>query len=222
MRMATPDNCVFSKGDEQSKDSLFLQFRETHDAKIREELILHHRDLVHRLARRFANKGRPLESLVSVGTIALIKSVDKYDPTRGAKFVTYATHVISGEIKRYFRDKSWVLEVPRRLKDLNGALHGAIEKLIQKHDHSPTIEEIATELKISREEVIETMEAAYAFHPLSFEAGLDSDDERAHSFLNFMAEEDRDLQYFFEHFDLGEALSQLPPEGTDDYPLFLL
>jgi len=210
MRMATPDKGVFLEGDERSKGSLFLQFWETHDAKIREELILDNSGLVQRLARRFTTKGRPLESLVSVGTIALIKAVDKYDPTRGIKFVTYATHVISGEIKRYFRDKSWVLEVPRRLKDLNGAIHRAIEKLIQKHHHSPTIEEIATELMISREAVIETMEVRYAFHPLSFEASLDSDGERANSFLNLMAQEDQNLQHFFECFDLEEALSQLP------------
>jgi len=210
MRMATQDNRVFLKGEERSPESLFLQFSETHDAKIREELILHHRGLAHGLARKFAYKGKPLESLVSVGTIGLIKAVDRYDPRLGTKFVTYATHVISGEIKRYFRDKGWVLEVPRRLKDLNAAVHKTIEKLTQKHDQSPTIEDIATELRVSREEVIESMEAGYAFHPLSFDFGLNSDDECDISYLNFMAEEDRDLQYFFENFDLKEALSQLP------------
>ena len=100
-------------------EELFSKFYETKDSKIREELILRHIDLVRKLASRFTNRGRPLDSLVSVGTIGLINAIDRYDISRGVKFTTYATHCILGEIKRYFRDKTWALKLPRSLKKLN-------------------------------------------------------------------------------------------------------
>lgn len=115
-----------------STEELFVKAYQTKDPIIREELILRHRDLVRRLASRFINRGRLLDSLISVGTIGLIKAVDRYDVSRRVKFTTYATHCILGEIKRYFRDKTWGLKVPRSLKKLNSIVHDAIENLTTK------------------------------------------------------------------------------------------
>ena len=121
--------CPYPEQTVRTTEELFAEFYETKDPDIREELILQHRDLVKRLASRFTNRGRPSESSISAGTIGLINAVDRYEPSRGVKFITYATHCILGEIKRYFRDKSWLLKVPRSLKELNSIVHDTIECL---------------------------------------------------------------------------------------------
>ena len=208
--MGIPHTPILSKKDEGSMDLLFLQFQQSRDDKIREELILHHMNLVRQLARRFARRGKAVDVLVSVGSIALIKAIDRYDPNRGVQFVTYATHVISGEIKRYFRDKGWTLKVPRRLKELNAAIHVVSEKLTHEHSRSPTIEEIATALNISNEEVLESLEARHAHEPYYLDSHVDYCDARGAPFINFIAKEDRNLKQFFDRFDLEETLQMLP------------
>ena len=98
-----------------------------------------HLPLVEHLARRFRNRGEPLDDLIQVATIGLIKSVDRFDPERGVEFSTYATPTIVGEIKRHFRDKGWAVRVPRRLQELRLALTTATAELSQQHGRSPTV-----------------------------------------------------------------------------------
>ena len=117
----------------------------------RDELVTMHLPLVHFLARRFRDRGEPLEDLVQVGTIGLIKAVDRFDPERGVEFSTYATPTIVGEIKRHFRDKGWAIRVPRRLQELRISIAQATAELSQSSGHSPTIGELATHLGISEE-----------------------------------------------------------------------
>jgi RNA polymerase sigma-B factor len=132
-------------------------------ARIRDELVEMHLPLVEYLARRFRNRGEPLDDLVQVATIGLIKSVDRFDLERGVEFSTYATPTIVGEIKRHFRDKGWAIRVPRRLQELKLSLTKATSELSQKLGRSPTVAELASHLEMTEEEVLEGLESANAY-----------------------------------------------------------
>src|SRR5690606_27074939 len=124
-------------------------------------------------------RGEPQDDLVQVGTIGLIKAVDRFDPDRGVEFSTYATPTILGEIKRHFRDRGWSIRVPRRLQELRQQIGMATAELSQKTGRSPTIRELAEYLEIDEDEVIEGLESAQAYSTLSIDAstgGSDDDD----------------------------------------------
>jgi RNA polymerase sigma-B factor len=143
---------------------------------LRDELVERHLPLVEYLARRFAGRGEPLDDLVQVATIGLIKAIDRFDPDRGVEFSTYATPTIAGEVKRHFRDKGWAVRVPRRLQELKLALTRAGADLTQLLGRSPTVAELATHLQLSEEDVLEGLESAHAYSTVSLDAP-DSDEE---------------------------------------------
>ncbi|WP_426504317.1 SigB/SigF/SigG family RNA polymerase sigma factor [Dactylosporangium sp. McL0621] len=120
------------------------------------------------LARRFGGRGEPVADLAQVAAIGLIKAVDRYDPTRGVSFASYAIPTIVGEIKRYFRDAAWTVRVPRRLQELGPQLVVAVEELEQALHRSPTTAELAARLGVSREEIREARRCADAYRPRSF------------------------------------------------------
>jgi RNA polymerase sigma-B factor len=115
-------------------------------AELRNQLVRMHLPLVEHLARRFRNRGEPLDDLTQVATIGLIKSVDRFDVDRGVEFSTYATPTVVGEIKRHFRDKGWAVRVPRRLQELRLSLTTATGELSQRHGRAPTVHELAEQL----------------------------------------------------------------------------
>ena len=135
-----------------------------------------HLPLVEHCARRFRNRGEPFEDLVQVGTIGLIKSIDRFDTDRGVEFSTYATPTIIGEIKRYFRDKGWAIRVPRRLQELRMQIGAATAELTQSLGRSPTPRELAESIGCSVEEIIEGIESSNAYSTLSLDATDDADD----------------------------------------------
>jgi RNA polymerase sigma-B factor len=146
-------------------------------ARLRDELVEQHLPLVEYLARRFRNRGEPLDDLVQVATIGLIKSVDRFDLERGVEFSTYATPTIVGEIKRHFRDKGWAIRVPRRLQELKLSLTKATSELSQKNGRSPTVAELAHHLGLSEEEILEGLESANAYSAVSLDAPDGGDDD---------------------------------------------
>jgi RNA polymerase sigma-B factor len=151
-----------------------LPEKEAERARLRDQLVEMHLPLVEYLARRFAGRGEPLDDLIQVGTIGLIKAVDRFDIERGVEFSTYATPTVVGEIKRHFRDKGWTVRVPRRLQELRAALSSATSELTQALGRAPTVAELASKLKISEEEVLEGLESANAYTAVSIDAN-DSD-----------------------------------------------
>jgi RNA polymerase sigma-B factor len=104
--------------NEEEAHRLFLEYRRTGDRALRNELIERYRRLAEFLARRFNNRGEPLDDLRQIALIGLLKAVERFDPSRGLQFSSFATPTISGELKRYFRDKGWAIHVPRRLQEL--------------------------------------------------------------------------------------------------------
>ncbi len=130
------------------------------------------------LAVKFANRGEALDDLIQVGTLGLLKAIDRFDLERGVEFATYATPTIVGEIKRYFRDKGWAVKVPRRLQELNLSVNRAIERLTVKQGHSPTVAELATHLGTSAEEVLEAQELGQAYNLLSLDTEMSSESDK--------------------------------------------
>ncbi len=170
----------------------------------RDELVHLHLPLVEHCARRFRNRGEPFEDLVQVGTIGLLKSIDRFDQHRGVEFSTYATPTIIGEIKRHFRDKGWAIRVPRRLQELRMQIGTATAELTQSLGRSPTPREIAERLDCSVEEVVEGIESSNAYSTLSLDASDDHDDGAA-SMLDAIGVQDVNL----EHVEIRESIKPL-------------
>ncbi len=156
---------------------LFAELAAGAGSPVRDELVRMHLPLVEYLARRFRNRGEPLEDLVQVATIGLIKSIDRFDLERGVEFSTYATPTIVGEIKRHFRDKGWAIRVPRRLQELKLTLTKATGELSQTLGRSPTVAELATHLGLTEEEILEGLESANAYSAVSLDATDSGDDD---------------------------------------------
>ena len=193
--------------------SLFAEFSDAgvtdvRRSECRDELVQLHLPLVEHCARRFVNRGEPFDDLVQVGTIGLIKSVDRFDIGRGVEFSTYATPTIIGEIKRYFRDKGWAIRVPRRLQELRMAISSVNGELSQTLGRSPTPREIADKLGLNVEEVMEGIESANAYSTLSLDAG-DSSDEGA-SMLETLGMDDEELGQVEIRESIKPLIEQLP------------
>ena len=146
----------------------------------REQVILDHMPLVVGLARRYARRGEALEDLIQVGTEGLIKAVDRFDPTRGTSLVAFATPTILGEIRRHFRDRLRMVHVPRGLQDAHMKVNRAATDLTTRLGRTPAIRELATEVDLSEEEVLDALASGAAFQPLSLSRmSGSSDDESA-------------------------------------------
>ena len=145
------------------------------DPSAREDLVRLHYPLVEYLARRFAGRGEPLEDLVQVASIGLLKAIDRFDSERGVKFSTYATPTIIGELKRHFRDKGWAMRVPRRLQEIGLQLSRIVSEMYQELGRSPTVPEIAARSGLSDEDVLEGMDAIHAHSIGSLDAPTDEE-----------------------------------------------
>ena len=156
--------------------ALLRRYHEGGDTTAREELIERHLPLVRSLARRYAGRGEALEDIEQVGAIGLIKAIDRFELAREVSLATYATPNVVGEIKRHFRDKGWAIRVPRALQELNASMSGAIERLTGRLGRSPSIAEIAEELKTTPEEVLEAMEVGSAYSTVSLSTGPGGDE----------------------------------------------
>ncbi len=167
--------------DRAEVHELFSEYHETGDPVLRDRIVEAHLGLAEYLARRFDHRGEPIDDLVQVASLALIHAVDRFDPSRGLEFTTYAVPTIVGELKRYFRDKGWALRVPRRLQELHLQLATAIADLTHELGRSPSIAEIALRANASVDNVIEAMEAGHAYRSSSLDAPLLGDDPTAQS-----------------------------------------
>ncbi|HVC23004.1 MAG TPA: SigB/SigF/SigG family RNA polymerase sigma factor [Candidatus Dormibacteraeota bacterium] len=162
--------------DRDLQRRLFAEYAKTRDPKVREELVPQYAALVHSLARRFAGRGEPLEDLEQVGYLGLIAAINRFDPGLGLEFTTFATPTILGEIKRYFRDKSWAVRVPRRLQETYARVVRTQQELSQELGRGPTVPEIAARLELEPDEVLQALEAGPAQRALSLESPAGSGD----------------------------------------------
>lgn len=179
-------------------------------AALRDALVELHLPLVEHLARRFRNRGEPLDDLVQVATIGLIKSVDRFEVDRGVEFSTYATPTIVGEIKRHFRDRGWAVRVPRRLQELRLHLSTATAELSQQLGRAPTVAELAERLGRSEEEVLEGLESANAYSTLSLDVPEQGEGDSP-AVVDSLGGEDEALEGVEYRESLKPLLERLPP-----------
>ena len=192
-------------------ERIFAEWKATGDPELRDRLILMHRNLVSYLARRFTDRGEMFEDIIQQGLLGLINALDHFEPAHGARFVTFATPTIVGEIRRYFRDRTATVRVPRRMMELHQLIHAKIEVLTQELNHSPTYSEIARALNINVEDVIEALEVAHALDPISLDDRMPPEmDGSSISIVDQLGAPDPDLQAWSEHAALNAALEKLP------------
>lgn len=168
---------------EQTLESLLRAYREDGDIRARDTAVERLLPMVRGLAARYAGRGEPLEDLVQVGSIGLIKAFDRFDPDRGVNFSSYAIPTIIGEIRRYFRDKTWSLHVPRPVKELSVRLNRVTEELTGNLARPPTVAELAHASGASEEDVIDALDCTLAYSTRSLDMGVDGDDDESLSEL---------------------------------------
>jgi RNA polymerase sigma-B factor len=166
--------------------ALHRRYRDTADPaekeRIREQLVNAYHDFVYFLARKFQNRGEPLDDIVQVGYLGLIKAIERFDPDLGFEFTTFATLTVAGEIKRHFRDKGTAIRFPRRLQELHQSVVRVNEQMKNELGREPTVSELAERLGVTPDDVTEAMEMGPAYVPVSLDqpvAAADGQDNRS-------------------------------------------
>ncbi|MGV9269153.1 SigB/SigF/SigG family RNA polymerase sigma factor [Kitasatospora sp. NPDC003701] len=197
-------------------DALFERLsaleRETHAySYVRGTIIELNMPLVRFIASRFRHRSEDMDDILQVGTIGLIKAVDGYDPARGAEFVTYAIPTIAGEIKRFFRDTSWPVRVPRSMQELYLAVVRGSDRLEQRLGRLPRTEELAEDLGLTADQVVEGLVAGRVYRPNSLDALREQDtDETGSALLDRLGADDPDLELVEFRTAVRPLLGRLP------------
>jgi RNA polymerase sigma-B factor len=177
---------------------------------LRDRLVAGYLPVARHIARRFGNRGEPIEDLVQVATLGLIFAIDRFRPDVGNDFLAFAIPTIQGEVRRHFRDRGWSVRVSRRLKDLHVAINATVAELSQRLGRAPRPSEIAELLDITDAEVLEGLEAATAYRPNSLDEELSADNEGTAKLGDQLGELDRGLELVEDHQSLRPLVEALP------------
>jgi len=169
------------RGAERSREDreLFLRYRDG-EVEARDQLVARFMPLARQLARRYQRGSEPLDDLLQVASMGLIKAIDRFDAQREIAFSSYAVPTILGEIKRHFRDRTWAVRVPRDLQELTLKVDRIVGELSEELRRQPSVAEIAAAAGAEEEDVLEALQAGGAYRAISFEAprgGADGDDD---------------------------------------------
>ena len=197
--------------------ALHRRYKEATDAaerdRIRAQLVDNYHDFVYFLARKFANRGEPLEDIAQVGYLGLIKAIDRFEPDLGYEFTTFATLTVAGEIKRYFRDKGTAIRFPRRLQELHQSVVRVNEQMKNELGREPTVGELAERLGVTPDDVTEAMEMGPAYVPVSLDqpVGTASDGQENRSVAEQIGSHDPELERVEMRDVLERAMEHLTP-----------
>ncbi len=206
----TPAGDLEQRGDAELLEMIRALPRESQARETACEVLVHrYRPLVRSCVRRFQNSPEPYEDLLQVGYVGLIKAINNYDPAAGTGLAGYALPCVSGEIKRYFRDKRWQVHVKRSLQELRLAARNATSDLTQTLGHAPTDAELAERLGITEEELREVRQAEMAFQSSSLDAPLADEDGRA-SLADLIGTDDPQLEQVLDMEAVWKHWSGLP------------
>ena len=211
-----------SQADNRGRDEVYQWIKhlqeEPRDEEIQEKLVLRYKDLVGSLARKYSRNSMVHEDLVQVGMIGLLAAVRRFDETFGKSFESFAIPTIIGEIKRYLRDKTWSVHVPRRIKELGPKIKKAVDELTRVNQTSPTVGEISEYLEVSEEEILETMEMGKSYKALSVDRKVEADsDGSTVAILDLVGNEDDD----FTNIDQRMLLEKILPILSEREQLIL-
>lgn len=208
---AAPRQPVRFADIQDDPQALLREYAKTRDIQIRNRLVLLHERMVRYLASRFGSgAGTSLDDLVQVGYVGLIAAIDRFDPEKGVSFVTFAVPTILGEIKRYFRDQTWGLKAPRRLRELGLSLRKIREQLEQSLGRPPTVTEMATAAGVTEERLLQAMDLDRIYQPASLDAHLqDENGDDKSSFWEAIGRSDPELIAIEEREMVRHALERL-------------
>jgi RNA polymerase sigma-B factor len=206
----TPSSTTPRAIQRREEQRLFLRYQREGDTTARDELIERFLPLARKLARRYERASEPLEDLVQVASLALVKAVDRYDPSRGDAFSSYAVPTILGEIKRYFRDTGWSLHVPRGMQERVLDVNSAVELLASDLGHSPNPKQIALKLDIPVEHVVEALGAAAAYDTMSLDAPRRGGDEEPGTIADGLGVMDDRFEFVEDSATIERGLRALP------------
>jgi RNA polymerase sigma-B factor len=194
---------------------LLRQYRESRDPTVRDRLVELNSDLVRYIARRFANRGEPIEDIEQVGFLGLINAIERFDPSLENEFSTFATPTIMGEIRRYFRDRSWAVRVPRRLQENLMRVNSAAQQLTGELGRSPTINEIGGRVGLEPEDVLAALEVSPAQHTVSLESAPGARAGEALTLGDRIGAEDSNLDRVEMRSLLEQAMAHLNPRERE-------
>jgi RNA polymerase sigma-B factor len=189
---------------------LFRRYQRDGDLHARRQLIERYLPLAHSLARRYERRGESLDDLVQVASLGLVKAIDRFDPERGLSFSSYAVPTMLGELRRSFRDTGWALHVPRELQERVLRVRAAVEQLYGELGRSPSPRQIADEVKLPVEEVLEAIAANAAYETTSLDAPIGSGDDKDQTVAETFGEVDESFDLVESRTAIGPALKTLP------------
>jgi RNA polymerase sigma-B factor len=187
-----------------SVEDLFRRWQRDQDRHAREQLVTRYLPLAKKLARRYRGAHEPLDDLVQVASLGLVKAIDRYDPDRANGFQSYAVPTILGELKRYFRDCGWAVHVPRGTQERAISVEAAQRELTARSGRAPTFTELAEYLELSVEDVLDALEASTAHHAVSFDTPHDDGDGDVGTLGDSIGQVDER----FELVDLGACIEK--------------
>ena len=189
---------------------LFRRYKRNGDLQARSQLIEHYLPLAASLARRYESRGEPLEDLVQVANVGLVKAIDRFEPERGLRFSSYAVPTMLGELRRYFRDSGWALHVPRDMQERVLKINATMEQLSGELGRSPSPQQIADELDLPVEDVLEAIAANAAWDTASLDTPLRSSDGESRTVAETFGETDERFELIESRASIGRALKMLP------------
>jgi RNA polymerase sigma-B factor len=204
----------------QEEKQLFLAYHRTRDPRVRDVLVERYLPLARSVARRYRRSFEPLEDLEQVASLALVRAVDGFDPTRDAAFSSYAVPSIAGAIKRHFRDYGWSLRMPRDLQDLALRVERLSDELSGPTGAAPTAAEIARHAGVSVEEVLEAREAYRALHATSLDEPRRSEADDSESLVHTLAAQDTEIPDADDRVTLDSLLATLDPRSEQIVRLY--
>ena len=193
---------------------LFRAWVDGGDRRARAQLIERFLPLARSLARRYERGSEPLEDLVQVASVALVKAIDRYDPARGYAFSSFAVPTIAGELKRHFRDQTWMVRPPRGIQEVTLRVEAALARLTQQLDRSPTTHELADAVGVSDEAILEAMQARSARGALSLHAPQGEPGETM-SLQDTLGAEDPDIERAETRAELDRLMADVSPRARE-------
>jgi len=218
MRMsADPPPSARGSGPERTREDreLFVRYHRDGDARARDQLVERFLPLARQLARRYQRAGEPLDDLLQVASLGLIKAIDRFDPEREIAFSSYAVPTILGEIKRYFRDRTWAVRVPRDLQELTLKVDRAVGRLSEDLRRQPSVGEIATAVGAEEEEVLEALQAGGAYRAVSFDAPRSGGDEDVATLGDSVGVDEHGFDRAEERATLQQLMSTVTPRERE-------
>jgi RNA polymerase sigma-B factor len=190
---------------------LFVRWQDDGDQAAREALVRRFMPLARSLARRYGRSSEPVEDLVQVASLGLLKALDRYDPERGHAFQSFAVPTILGEMRRYFRDSGWAIHVPRGAQECALKVRDAQERIANERGHAPTVNQLAEFLEIHTEQVIDALQAIQAYETVSLEAPRPGGSEDAPSPGETIGSEDHSYELVELKATVASVLHHVPP-----------